>query len=147
MNKAVFLAPVLAFAATGVFASIPPAYEAHLPPQHVLGTVPFISGGETREELEAVKRAAQEWPLEIVFAEQDGKSAKTLAQVHVVITDKAGKVVFDGVSSGPVLLVGLPRGEYTVTTHWDAWDFSRPVTIGDDRARVVFDWKRPEGAA
>jgi hypothetical protein len=65
-----------------------------------------------------------------------------LENMPVTIADAKGSVVFDGISAGPVLLVRLPRGEYTVTTHWDAWSFSRPVTLGDDRERVVFEWKR-----
>ena len=136
------LPAVAAMAATASFASIPPAYEKHLPPEHTLDGVPFISGGVTPEEEAAVKRESQEWPLEIVFDEHDGKHQRTLEDMPVTITDASGKVVFDGISRGPVMLVKLPKGSYTVTTKWDAWTFSRPVTIGDDRDRVVFEWKR-----
>jgi hypothetical protein len=66
-----------------------------------------------------------------------------LGHMPVTITDAGGKVVFDGVSEGPILLARLPRGSYTVTTRWDAWTLSRPITIGEERERVVFDWKRP----
>jgi hypothetical protein len=138
----VALGAVASMAAAASFASIPPVYQAHLPPEHSLDGVPFISGGVTREEEDAVKRAAQEWPLEIVFDEQDGKADRTLDDMPVTITDASGRVVFDGISRGPVMLVKLPKGSYTVTTKWDAWTFERRATIGDDRERVVFDWKR-----
>ncbi len=140
--KQLSIAAVAALAATASFASIPPAYRAHLPPERVQGGVEFLSGGRTSEEEAAVKRAAQEWPLEIVFDEQDGRSPRTLENMPVTITDASGKVVLDARSSGPVMLVKLPKGRYTVTTKWDAWQFSRPFTLGDDRERVVFDWKR-----
>src|SRR3954463_6204604 len=107
--KARLSAAVVAFAATGSFASIPPAYQAHLPPERVQGSVPFITGGRTPEERAAVKREAQEWPLEVVFDEQ----GKALENMPVTVTDSSGKVVFDGVASGPVLLLKLPKGSYT----------------------------------
>lgn len=133
---------VAGFAATAAFANIPPAYQKYLPPERVQGSVEFMSGGRTPEEAAAVKRAAQEWPLEVVFYEKDGTKDATVENIPVKITDAGGNVVFDGVSSGPVLLVKLPKGRYIVTAHWDAWDFSKPVTLGDERERVVFEWKR-----
>jgi hypothetical protein len=29
-----------------------------------------------------------------------------------------------------------------VAAHWDDWDFSKVVTVGGDRDRVVFAWNR-----
>ena len=141
MRTYVFAA-IASLAATAAFASIPPAYQKYLPPERMQGNVEFLSGGRTPEEEAAVKRESQEWPLEVVFDEKDGAREATLDDIPVKITDARGNVVFDGVSSGPVLLVKLPKGRYTITTHWDAWDFSKPVTLGDDRQRVVFEWKR-----
>ena len=140
------LAAVGAAAALGAstaLGAIPPAYQAHLPQARELDGIPFITGGRTPEEADAVKRAAQEWPLEVVFEEQDRGADRPLERMPITITDASGKVVFEGVSEGPILLARLPRGHYTVTTRWDAWTFSRPVTIGEEPERVVFDWKRP----
>jgi hypothetical protein len=126
-------------------AAIPPAYLAHLPPeQHSPGGVDYITGGKTPEEADAVKRAAQEYPLELVFAERDGPKAQELDDNPVTIRDDTGKVVFAGRTQGPYFLAKLPPGQYTVTTHWDAWTFTKPVTIApDERDRVVFEWKKP----
>ena len=140
--KSFLLAAAATFAATAAFANIPPAYQKHLPPERQQGDVTFITGGNTPEEEAAVKRAAQEWPLEVVFYERDAGTARKLDNMPVVVTDASGKVVFDGLTSGPVMLLKLPKGRYTVSTKWDAWTFSEPVTLGDDRQRVVFDWKR-----
>lgn len=140
--KSVVLGAAAALAATASFASVPSAYQAHLPPARAQGDVTFLSGGRTPEEAAAVKRAAHEWPLEVVFYEKEGTRDKVVENTPVTITDSKGAVVFDGVSSGPVLLVKLPKGRYFVTAHWDAWDFSREVTLGDDPERVVFEWHR-----
>jgi len=144
MEKALMLGAAAALAASGAFASIPPAYQAHLPAPRAQGDVAFITGGRTPEEAAAVKRAAQEWPMEIVFREAGGGKDRPLENMPVQVTDASGKVVFDGVSEGPLLLLRLPKGRYTVTTRWEAWSFSRPVTVGDDRERVVLEWRRED---
>lgn len=143
MRSLAAIGAAAALGATTALGAIPPAYQAHLPQARELDGIPFITGGKTPQEADAVKRAAQEWPLEIVFREQDHGADRALERMPITITDASGKVVFDGVSEGPILLARLPRGRYTVTTRWDAWSFSRPVTIGEERERVVFDWKRP----
>ncbi len=56
-------------------------------------------------------------------------------------------MVFAGRTDGPYFLARLPLGRYTVTTHWDSWSFTKPVTLGGERRRVVFEWKKPAPAA
>ena len=71
-----------------------------------------------------------------------GPSKRDLYDNPVVIRDDQGKVVFAGRTDGPYFLARLPAGHYTVSTHWDSWTFTKPVTIGPDRSRVVFEWKK-----
>lgn len=144
MNKAIACA-VAATAATAASAAIPPAYVAHLPPAQVTpGGVEYLTGGKTPEEAHSVKRAAQDFPLELVFVEKDGARRSELYDNPVVIRDAAGQVIFAGRTDGPYFLARLPEGRYTVTTHWDSWTFTKPVTIApDERERVVFEWKKP----
>lgn len=82
-------------------------------------------------------------PLELVFVERCGKKESLLADMPVRIVDAQGKVVYDGQSKGPVFKARLPRGRYTVSTRWDAWSSSRPVTIGSTPQRIVFAWGAP----
>ena len=134
---------VAASAALAAPAAIPPAYRDHLPPAQISPDgIEYLTGGKTPREADAVKRAAQEFPLELVFVEHDGKSKRHLYDNPVVIRDASGKVVFAGRTDGPYFLARLPEGRYTVTTHWDSWSFTKPVTIGADRSRVVFAWKK-----
>ena len=134
---------VAAFAATAASASIPPACEKWLPREHKAGPVTYVTGGATHEEANALKRAAEAYPLELVFVEKDGRKERYLNDMPVRITDMKGRVVFDGQSKGPYFLARLPRGEYTVSTRWDAWSFSRRVSIGRERQRIVFKWSKP----
>ncbi len=84
-------------------------------------------------------RTAQQFPLEIVFVERDGRRESHLTEVPVVIRDADGRFIHDGRADGPLFLSRLRKGLYTVTTHWDAWSFLRPVRIDKERGRVVFE--------
>jgi hypothetical protein len=137
---------IAACAAMAASAAIPPAYLKDLPPEQHQGVVDYISGGKSAAEADSVKRAAQEFPLELVFVEKDGAKSAQLYDNPVVIRDAIGNVVFAGRTDGPYFLARLPAGQYTVTTHWDSWSFTQPVTIDanpDDRQRLVFEWSRP----
>jgi hypothetical protein len=142
MRNAIICA-VAASAAAAASAAIPPAYQRYLPPEEHQGAVDYITGGKDAPEADAVKRAAQEFPLELVFVEKDGGKKEQIDDNPVVIRDAAGNVVFAGRTDGPYFLARLPAGQYTVTTHWDAWTFTKPVRIGDERQRVVFAWRKP----
>lgn len=87
-------------------------------------------------------RTAQEFPLEIVFVERDGRRERHLTGVPVLIRDARGRYVFGGRSSGPLFLSRLRKGRYTVTTQCDAWSFLRPVKIDTERGRVVYETPR-----
>jgi hypothetical protein len=144
--KRILLSAVLASASTAVFSSlavVPPAYRAHLPPEQHQGEVSYISGGLSRPEADAIKRASQAYPLELVFRQDVNGKPTDLYDVPLEIrNDATGKVVFDGKSAGPYFIARLPKGRYTVTAHWDHWNFSRDLAIGDARSRMVFAWKR-----
>ena len=137
------IACAAASAALAASAAIPPAYLDHLPPAQISPDgVEYLTGGKTPAEADAVKRAAHDFPLELVFVEHDGRSKRRLYDNPVVIRDARGRVVFAGRTDGPYFLARLPAGRYTVTTHWDSWSFTKPVTIGPDRSRVVFEWRK-----
>jgi len=148
MRQAIACA-VAASAAMAASAAIPPAYLAHLPPeQRAPGGIEYLTGGKSPDEADAVKRAAQDFPLELVFLEKDGAERHPLFDNPVVIRDARGQVVFAGRTDGPYFLAKLPAGRYTVTTHWDSWSFTKPVTLAaNGRERVVFEWKRPASLA
>lgn len=145
---------VAAFAAAAVIPSeaaiqpdrasdlVPPAYRAALPVEKRQGEVTYIAGGATEKEADAIKRASHDFPLELVFRQTVNGKVKDLDDVPLKISDASGKVVFQGESPGPYFIARLPAGRYTVTAHWDQWDFSKDVTIGGKRDRVVFAWSR-----
>jgi hypothetical protein len=144
MAKKMIMAAVSGLVATAANAAIPPAYRDALPSVQREGVVTYLTGGIGHDEVLAIRRAAREFPLELVFVQRSGRKESYLADMPVRIVDAAGKVVFEGQSEGPYFLARLPKGRYTVSTRWDALSFSRPVIVGKERKRVVFAWGRNE---
>jgi hypothetical protein len=86
------------------------------------GTVPvpltengitYLSGGFDREEALAIQAEARGYSLSLGFSA--GERRESLADVKVTIKDSAGKVVLDTFSTGPIMLVKLPAGQYTIS--------------------------------
>ncbi len=47
--------------------NVPPAYRRNLPPEEHQGKVDYIAGGISTQQADAIKRASQDYPLELVF--------------------------------------------------------------------------------
>lgn len=88
------------------------AGAATLPAPQTLNGITYLSGGIGREEVAAIKAEAKNYPLSLVFSA--GPRHAFVAEVKVTIKDKAGKALLDGASGGPIVLVKLPAGTYTV---------------------------------
>ena len=73
---------------------------------------PFVSGGASVEELNALNAERNRFALSVLTAAKG--SGAYLADVHVHITDAHSRPVLDTVMDGPLLLVDLPAGRYHV---------------------------------
>ena len=114
---------------------------AALPQTMTEGGISWISGGVGQAEARAMKHEVRNYPLSLVFSA--GKDNEYLADIHVVIKDKAGKVVLDNVSSGPIMLIKLPAGRYAVSAVEDGKTLHRTVSVaakGD--TPLSFHWPR-----
>lgn len=76
------------------------------------GGVGYISGGVGEEERGEIRQRAQDFNLELLFAERAGSY---LADVDVSLVNARGETVLDVTSAGPFLLVKLPGGVYGIT--------------------------------
>jgi hypothetical protein len=121
----------LAFAWPAAAAAIPAAKTEH--------GITYVSGGIGRDEAAAMKAAAKHYPLSMVF--DAGKHDEYLAGVKVRVKDKAGNVAFDEVADGPIMLIRLPEGRYTIdaTRHGKTLQRTAQVPAKGDR-QVVFHW-------
>ena len=92
------------------------------------------------------RRAAADYPLELVFVEKSGRRERPLSDMPVRITDADGRVVYQRQSAGPLFRMRLPKGRYIVSTRWDACAPSRPLVMREGKQRLVFAWPSLGGA-
>lgn len=129
-------------AAMGAATSAWAMTDATLPPEQTQGAVTFMSGGIDRSQHLAMKHAASRYALELDFLHPGKAYAASLAYVPVTIKDRTGKVVFDGASDGPVMLLRLPAGRYTITArNVDKTETARVSVERGKHQTLAFDWK------
>jgi hypothetical protein len=111
------------------------------PPRvHSVGGVEYLNGGAGEESRAAIDAERQAFPLRLVFSVASG--AYVVAD-HVDVSDTKGKVL--GVdNAGPMLLVKVPPGDYTVDASYGGRTEQRKVHVGRDAATV--NWRWPEQA-
>ena len=111
------------------------AARAQVPPMQVAGAARFVCGGIGSDESTAMRAAMKEHPLSLLFARAGGAY---LADVAVVILGANGAPVLSLRASGPVCLVDLPAGRYTVEATMDGISKRQDVTLGSGSRSVDF---------
>lgn len=98
-----------------------------MPPMQSQGAVKFVCGGIGSDESTAMRAGMKSHPLSLLFARADGAY---LAEVGVTVTDSVGKQVLKTRANGPVCLIDLPAGRYTVDADNEGAVKKHAVTIG-----------------
>jgi hypothetical protein len=90
-----------------------------LPATQTQNGITYVTGGFGDPEAASMKAAAKDYDLMLTFAERRGDY---LADVKVDIKDMKGGTILD-IVSGPILLVNLPSGRYTI----QAEEYGKPM--------------------
>ena len=97
-----------------------------LPRMHEEGALQYSCGGIGVDESTAMRAAMKDYPLSLLFAAKDGDY---LADISVVI--KGGKEEMQFKADGPVCLLKLPSGQYSVqATAKNGKSQSQQVNVG-----------------
>ena len=126
--------------------SAPVASAAGQPQLQSNGAVDYVSGGIGKEEADALKQQSADYALTLEFAssrsaEGDVSPGAYLADVKVDIRDAQGRQMLDTTAQGPLLLVRLPPGDYTVVADWNGVRKQHNVDLPEGaRRHVVFMW-------
>jgi hypothetical protein len=113
--------------------------NAALPQPKTEGDITYLSGGIGKPESTAMKAEARHYPLSMIFS--GNKDNEYLADVHVTIKDHTGKDVLSTVSEGPIMLVRLPAGSYTVIAEANGKSFKRSVHVqAKGERQLSFHW-------
>ena len=100
------------------------------------GAVRYVCGGIGSDESNAMRAAMKEHPLALLFARSDGAY---LADVDVDIKGADGAPSLALRASGPVCLVDIPDGRYTVSARTTGGDAkSQAVTVGGGAKTASF---------
>ena len=106
-----------------------------IPPMEGQGDVKYVCGGIGLSQSTAMREAMSKHPLSLLFARPDGNY---LADVQVRI-ERDGKDVLSTLAAGPVCLIDLPNGKYTVHASKGGTQKSRSVTVSG--APVTADFR------
>jgi hypothetical protein len=123
-----------------------PVASADEPRLQSNGAVEYLSGGVGKEEADALKQQSADYALTLEFAssrsaEGDTSPGAYVADVRVDIRDAQGRPMLNTMSTGPLLLVRLPPGDYTVVADWDGVRKQRSIDVPEGaRRHVVFMW-------
>ncbi|HXZ49421.1 MAG TPA: hypothetical protein VEG27_10395 [Usitatibacter sp.] len=117
-----------------------PAGATALPEAQTENGITYVSGGIGHDEATAMRAAEKNYPLSLVFSA--GKDNEFLADLKVQIKNKEGKVVLSEASQGPIMLVKLPAGRYTleVTRHDGKTEHRTVEVTAMGHRQVAFHW-------
>lgn len=78
------------------------------------GGVDYLNGGIGTEQADRMRAMSADYPVEMTFAERNQNMNEFVADVHLRVTDDRGNVIVDLPDQGPIFLLQVPPGGYTV---------------------------------
>jgi len=125
-----FAAAFVAILLGGTILSSAQAQEVNERPQ-----AEMVSGGIGDTGMDKIAAAQKDYSLKLIFAETSGDY---LADVGVVIHDRKGNTVVNMDSAGPILLVKLKPGAYTVSSSTDKETTTSKVVVNNTGIRTYY---------
>ena len=100
--------------------------------------IKFVEGGIGKEEADLMQKEGRGYPLNLVFSA--GPQNQFITDVRVVIKDGA-KTIFEDVADGPIYLVDLPSGKYSVEAEFRGKTVRQTAQVrGKPALRLDFHW-------
>jgi hypothetical protein len=104
--------------------------------------IAFENGGWSGETAEVIHAHAAKFPVMLVFAWTEGAY---LADVGVQVLNGKGDKVLNLNAAGPLVLIDLPKGQYTINVERHGKSQSRQVSVGSNtRSKAVFHWAKDD---
>ncbi|MES2531793.1 MAG: carboxypeptidase regulatory-like domain-containing protein [Pseudomonadota bacterium] len=113
--------------AFGAFAPWAAQAQDAVPAMQSQGVGRFVCGGIGSDESGAMRAAMKQHPLSLLFARPDGGY---LADVDVAVKDGSGAAVMTLRASGPVCLLDVPAGSYSVHATSNGVTKAQNATVG-----------------
>jgi hypothetical protein len=104
--------------------------------------VDYLNGGIGTEQADRMRAMSADFPVQMTFAERGQAGDEFVADVHLRVTDSSGRTVIDLPSQGPIFLLALPPGSYTVEAeHAGAVKTQRFDVASGRHDRLGFEWQ------
>ncbi len=115
---------------------------AALPDIRRMNGVDYLSGGIGLNESRAIRAESLRWPLQITMAELNQGKAVWIADAEIRIRNARNRPVLEFRSGGPLALVRLDPGKYTVEARFSGVTQKRDVIIVSGTPRkITIVWK------
>ena len=97
----------------------PAAEGVFMPQEHAQGNVTYLSGGIGVDEADMLRQQSANYPLTLELATAAGGPRDAyVSDARVDIRDGNGNPVLTTTTQGPLMLLRLPSGTYTVAVDW-----------------------------
>jgi hypothetical protein len=96
--------------------------------------ITYITGGVGEEEREHIEAAAGEFNLKLICAREDGAF---VSDVQITVKDKAGAIILQATSDGPLFYAKLPPGNYLVEAIYESVARQSEVAVAATGQGVV----------
>lgn len=122
--------------------AMPLVAMAQLPATQTENNIQFIEGGVGLGESQAIAAESNQWPVELVFSQKDGNKSEWVANVLLVIMDAQGNSVFSHQVNGPMLLLQLKPGKYSLESTYEGRKLVKQVmVIHGQHQKVEINWR------
>lgn len=109
-----------------------------LPQVQSMNGIKYVEGGIGKDEADLMQKEGRGYPLNLVFSA--GPQNQFILDVLVTIKDGA-KTIFEDVADGPIFLVDLPNGKYTVEAEFRGKTVRQTAQVqGKQPLRLDFHW-------
>lgn len=106
------------------------------------GEIRYMNGGFGEEQADLMRQLSSEFPVRFTFSRHNAEhnTDEFVADVRLRITDSAGRTVLDLIGQGPIFLLSVPSGTYTVDAEHDGQVKTRRFRVADRRQEMGFSW-------
>lgn len=105
------------------------------------GNIAYLSGGIGQDEQQMLKSAEAQYPVKVVFANTNGAY---MSDVDVTVNDAAGEKVLGLTTDGPVLLMDLQPGTYTLSADDGGQVKTQKLQVSESKRSYTLHFKTSE---